>query len=472
KMALQVANESLKRAHELAILNMRMAQTQVEQLLATPLHSPTTVTSFQDGNKIEEENARLRKEIEELKKRLAEKGAEHHKTETSTYFPPQHEMKRLTQTDQPAEIQNQPNQPLQSVALDLVKSSYSFPEDDTFDSPERIEVPHSPPAEELTYTHSLIQRLRDSLQTETDVRKKEDIQWELKIVEMAQEIFLEVEDLYEVHRQSTLSLLFLKIEHDRKFQDLLPRWAMEECGGYKPLTRDEINGLAPLPNQPLWRVSWIQLHTRAITEYADAPRACRIDPTFCPVKRRHTWSRFAELQKTNPDYLNYPALPPADRYCSQKYFVSSLKQAIRMYEGVPDLACRMLVKIAHLLILCVDIFDKELPNNRPWEMMLEGNQSLAYDLNKGPNRAQIMGLYARCQFLPSHHMQTFEEIFVTGFFETGLAIFRPNARNPTLRYIAYKDAEDGDPVHQLIKQQEESQKQEQIRRASARGHLH
>ena len=33
-------------------------------------------------------------------------------------------------------------------------------------------------------------------------------------------------------------------------------------------------------------------------------------------------------------------------------------------------------------------------------------------------------------------MQTFEEMFITGFFETGISIFGPNVANPTLRYVA------------------------------------
>ena len=69
----------------------------------------------------------------------------------------------------------------------------------------------------------------------------------------------------------------------------------------------------------------------------------------------------------------------------------------------------MLVKIAHMLLLIVDTFNKELSHNCPWEIFLEGNQSLAFDLNQTPNRAQIMGIYARVQFLPSYYMQTFEE---------------------------------------------------------------
>ena len=83
--------------------------------------------------------------------------------------------------------------------------------------------------------------------------------------------------------------------------------------------------------------------------------------------------------------------------------------------------------------------------------MLEGNQSLAFDLQKGPNKLQVMGFFARCQFLPSHHLQNFEEMFLTGFFTKQLAIFNPFNTNPTFRYIAYKDVEEGNPVHDLIK---------------------
>ena len=91
-----------------------------------------------------------------------------------------------------------------------------------------------------------------------------------------------------------------------------------------------------------------------------------------------------------------------------------------------------------------------------------GNQPLAFDLQKGSNKMQVMGLFARCQFLPSHHLQAFEEMFLTGFFTLRLAIFIPFSANPTYRYIAYKDAEEGDPMHQAIKRYEEQQRQENL----------
>ena len=53
-------------------------------------------------------------------------------------------------------------------------------------------------------------------------------------------------------------------------------------------------------------------------------------------------------------------------------------------------------------------------------------------------------------FLPAYCMKTFEEMFITGFFEIGVSIFGPNVANPTLRYVAYKDANYRDPVHEDI----------------------
>ena len=133
-----------------------------------------------------------------------------------------------------------------------------------------------------------------------------------------------------------------------------------------------------------------------ILEYANAPCYCIIDPIYCPFKRRYSWLAFEKILKLYPPRFNYPLLLGADRFFSNAYFISTPKYAISMDDGAPNLACRMLVKIAHLLLLIVDTFHKELPHNRPWEIMLEGNQALMFDLNKGPNRKQIMGLYAKC----------------------------------------------------------------------------
>ena len=100
-------------------------------------------------------------------------------------------------------------------------------------------------------------------------------------------------------------------------------------------------------------------------------------------------------------------------------------------------------------------------------IMLEGNQSLSFDLNKGPNRKQVMRFYARCRFLPVYCMQTFEKMFITGFFEIGISIFEPNVANPTLRYVAYKDAKYGDLVHKDIQCLKEAKQHEEVRKATS-----
>ena len=110
----------------------------------------------------------------------------------------------------------------------------------------------------------------------------------------------------------------------------------------------------------------------------------------------------------------------------------------------------MLVNIAHLLLLIVDTFHKELPHNQPWEIMLEEHQVLTFNVNKGPNRKKVMDLYARCQFLSAYCMQTFKEMFVIGFFDIDISIFGPNMASSTLKYVAYKDVEYGDLVHEDI----------------------
>ena len=90
-----------------------------------------------------------------------------------------------------------------------------------------------------------------------------------------------------------------------------------------------------------------------------------------------------------------------------------------------------------------------------------------FDLNKGLNRKPIMGLYASCQFLPAYCMRAFEKMFIIGFFEIGVSIFGPNVANPTVKYVAYKDAKYGDPAHKDIRRLKESQKHEEACKATS-----
>ena len=121
--------------------------------------------------------------------------------------------------------------------------------------------------------------------------KKEALQAELSLIQIAKSKFNKAEDLYEAHRQITMPLVMLKVEEEMNVNRLMPKCTVEEMGGYAPLTQDEMNGITPLTNQPLWRMTWIQKYNRAIIEYADAPRRCRINPTYCPVKRKTSMAK-------------------------------------------------------------------------------------------------------------------------------------------------------------------------------------
>ena len=105
-----------------------------------------------------------------------------------------------------------------------------------------------------------------------------------------------------------------------------------------------------------------------------------IDPTYCPVKRQYIWAIFYNISKNYLEPLNFPKLPPIDRFCTEKYFTSSLHNAIKMFQGVPNLACRILVKFSCTLLICINILFKDLQHNCPWKIMLEGSQSLTFDL--------------------------------------------------------------------------------------------
>ena len=112
------------------------------------------------------------------------------------------------------------------------------------------------------------------------------------------------------------------------------------------------------------------------------------------VARQYTWVQLDTIRKYYLEPYNFSLLPTVDRFCTEKYFLSSLRHATNIYKGVLYIAFRLLSKSSHTLILCIEVFEKELPHNKPWEIMLEGKQSLAFDLQKGPSKLQVMVFFA------------------------------------------------------------------------------
>ena len=85
-----------------------------------------------------------------------------------------------------------------------------------------------------------------------------------------------------------------------------------------------------------------------------------------------------------------------------------------------------------------------------WTTYFEGPDGLAWDLSQAPKKEILMGMYARCIFLPSHWLVTFEEAFYTGFFKVESKIFSLMNQDPQSRYVAFMQMEVNRPLQDLI----------------------
>ena len=81
--------------------------------------------------------------------------------------------------------------------------------------------------------------------------------------------------------------------------------------------------------------------------------------------------------------------------------------------------------------------DAKLVDKQFWKFDM-GVQNLAWNFEIGPLPQQMHGLWARVRVLPSHYMQTFEEMIQYGFIEGWLSTcFSPLAL-PTQRFLAHQ----------------------------------
>ena len=125
-----------------------------------------------------------------------------------------------------------------------------------------------------------------------------------------------------------------------------------EVGGFRVVTGTKSADTGAMINQPWWRLQFFQQNPHAIITYSHAPQRRRVDPTFCPIPRRRTWSRFFDIKQIHgrKQWLNYPAMPPPVKEPTLQYFIKTLKEITKKCQNVPDLTCKMMVKIADMLI--------------------------------------------------------------------------------------------------------------------------
>lgn len=123
-----------------------------------------------------------------------------------------------------------------------------------------------------------------------------------------------------------------------------------------PITDIQVEAI--IANQPKWRESWLTKRPKEMIHYYLAPQALRIDPTFCPIKRRRISDTFERVLKIHSTWLNYPELPPptTGEVPTERY-KATLNGVITAFKGIPDFSCIMIVKIAKMIITPIEVFN-------------------------------------------------------------------------------------------------------------------
>ena len=110
---------------------------------------------------------------------------------------------------------------------------------------------------------------------------------------------------------------------------------------------------------------------------------------------------------------------------------------MKTYEHVPDFGFQLLCKIMRMLITTLESFeDAKLIDRQFWRFSF-GTAELAWNFNVGPVPQQIHGLFERVRYLPSHFLQTFEEMIQYGFVEGWQASCFGATATPQARFIAH-----------------------------------
>ncbi|MCO5572223.1 hypothetical protein L7F22_025975 [Adiantum nelumboides] len=136
-----------------------------------------------------------------------------------------------------------------------------------------------------------------------------------------------------------------------KMRPALPR---NEDGGYEGITLTTEEAKALVEDHPKWWKKWLHERLNDLTNVHNAPQALQIDPTYCLVLCRRTWQEFQRWRAKNKSMLNYPILS-AQSQPTVTYVVNTLNTTITLLRDVADLACQMLVKIARMIVTCIQL---------------------------------------------------------------------------------------------------------------------
>ena len=132
-------------------------------------------------------------------------------------------------------------------------------------------------------------------------------------------------------------------------------------------------------------------------------------------------------------WLNCPAMPPPPKEPAMKYFISTLKEIMVKCQNVPELAYKMMIKVAHMLLAVFSSYAwihlTPLQINCP---------QVFYKLSQYPSTNQVLNIYARVIHFPSCYQMTYKEASFNCFFEYPGSPFSPYEQFINTRFYRYK----------------------------------
>lgn len=157
--------------------------------------------------------------------------------------------------------------------------------------------------------------------------QKECMEWEQRVLHSCNLNFPNVDDATKSYNRLMIPYALIKHELIKMKERLTIDYPVEELGSYQPVSLDQWMSKANMQNQPTWRLGWFPKYPTSRTTYALAPRELRIDPLYCPVKRRRTWDEYQSRIKVYPSWLNYPLLPMPEsgREPTEEYMIETLE---------------------------------------------------------------------------------------------------------------------------------------------------
>ena len=94
------------------------------------------------------------------------------------------------------------------------------------------------------------------------------------------------------------------------------------------------------------------------------------------------WESYCRWTSSNKYLVNYPLLndPLPKEEITESYVPKSLEAFNKLLENVPNLTCKMMIKIHQMIIACIKTFHPIVLAYIPFTKFLEGHNGLSWNL--------------------------------------------------------------------------------------------